>query len=157
MTAIQTAYCEEMKNFYNSTAYTHEYMFGFLNGNDLMMAILNWADFRNLLVNDRAATSKGGMLKIRVRANARQKAALMRKAIKVGTAADLTADKKHNRGENFERIVTENIVGEKWSKDSVPYTEAGDVVYRGIAYQIKLDSAELTNAKTYENFKARLA
>ena len=156
VTAI--AYCEEMRDFYGRTAYTHEYLFGWIEKNDVYAVFLQWDDFKTLLLkNDKAATSKGGMLKIRVKADTRARMILKKKAFIIASADELNADEKHNKGENFERIVTEKLCGEKWEKDSVPYYKAGDVIYKGRPIQVKFDGAELTNAKTYENIKTQLA
>ena len=132
--AIQTAYCEEMKNFYGRTSFTHDYLFGWIDGDKIMATFIDWTNFSRLLLkNDKAATSK------------------------IGSIDELTSDKKHNKGENFERIATEKLCGEQWEKDSIPYYKAGDIIYKGKAIQVKFDGAELTNAKTYENTKALLA
>lgn len=156
--AIQTAYCEEMKNFYGRTSFTHDYLFGWIEGDKIMATFVEWTKFSRLLLkNDKAATSKGGMLKIRVRADSKAKTILKKSAFIIGKIDELTEDKKHNKGENFERIVTEKLCGEQWKKDSIPYYEAGDIIYKGKAIQVKFDGAELTNAKTYENMKTLLA
>ena len=151
--AAQIAYMDSMIDFYNETAYTHEYIFGFTYGDELRAIVLNWKDFRRALKYDKAATSKGGMLKIRVKPDSMTIKAWLRKSFKIGTVADLTADKKYNKGENFERVVTEKLCDEKWEKDSIPYTEAGDVIWNGTPYQVKFNGAELTNAKTFENLR----
>jgi hypothetical protein len=158
LNAIQNAYCEEMKNFYGRTSFTHEYLFGWIDGDKIMATFIEWSNFSRLLLkNDKAATSKGGMLKIRVRADSKARAILKKSAFIIGNIDELTSDKKHNRGENFERIVTEKLCGEQWQKDSIPYYKAGDIVYKGKSIQVKFDGAELTNAKTYENIKTLLA
>lgn len=158
LNAIQNAYCEEMVNFYDRTSFTHEYLFGWLDGDKIMATFIEWSNFSRLLLkNDKAATSKGGALKIRVRADSKAKAILKKSAFIIGNIEELTSDKKHNKGENFERIVTEKLCGEQWKKDSIPYYKAGDIVYKGKAIQVKFDGAELTNARTYENMKTLLA
>ena len=155
---MQNAYCEEMKNFYNQTSFTHDYLFGWIDSDKIMATFIEWKNFSRLLLkNDKAATSKGGALKIRVRADSKAKAILKKSAFIIGNIEELTSDKKHNKGENFERIVTEKLCGEQWQKDSIPYYKAGDIVYKGKAIQVKFDGAELTNAKTYENMKTLLA
>jgi hypothetical protein len=56
------------------------------------------------------------------------------------TAANFKAEcesNKYNKGENAERIVTEKVFGEKWVKDSVPFTDGADVSH----YQIKFQGA----------------
>lgn len=154
-TNLQTAYMDSMIEFYGNTSFTHDYLFGWIDGNDIKAAFINWTDFRRLLLKyDRAATSKGGMLKIRVKADTKARAILKKMAFVVGSVDELTQDSKHNKGENFERIVTEKMCGEQWEKDSIPYYKAGDIIYKGKSIQVKFDGAELTNAKTYENIKA---
>lgn len=154
-TAVQIAYMDSMRDFYGSTAYTHDYLFGWVDGDDIKACFLQWEDFKRLLLKyDKAATSKGGMLKIRVKCDSKARRILEKTAFIVGKANELTVDKKHNKGENFERIVTEKLCGEQWEKDSIPYYKAGDIVYKGKPIQVKFDGAELTNAKTYENTKA---
>lgn len=155
--AAEIAYMDEMIAFYHDTAFTDCYMMGFENNGNLYNVTLKWDEFRAALKYDRAAASKGGMLKIRVKPAAALLNKWARRAVKVGIAAELTEDKKHNRGENYERIITEKLCGEQWEKDSIPYTDAGDVIYNGVSYQVKFFGAELTNAKTYENMKKSLA
>ena len=158
MTKEQITFCEEMVDYYGSTAFTHEYLFGWAENDDVYAVFVDWNLFKKLLLkNDKAATSKGGALKIRVRIDTKARAILKKSAFILGKVEELTADKKYNRGENFERMVTEKLCGEQWEKDSIPYYMAGDINYKGEPIQVKFDGAELTNAKTYENTKRILA
>ena len=50
------------------------------------------------------------------------------------------ANSKYNKGEIFERLVTE-WYGQEWEKDNVPFTDDGDLTVDGIAYQIKYEQA----------------
>lgn len=155
---LEKAYCEEMRDFYGETAFTHEYIFGWTENDNVYAVFVEWELFKRLLLkNDKAATSKGGALKIRVRIDTKARAILKKSAFIIGKVDELTADKKHNRGENFERMVTEKLCGEMWQKDSIPYYKAGDINYKGKPIQVKFDGAELTNARTYENTKRILA
>ena len=72
-------------------------------------------------------------------------------AEKLGAEDLLMLDTKHNKGENFERELTERWTAERWVKDSVPFTVAGDIRIDGVEIQIKLDGAELTNEKSLAN------
>ena len=59
----------------------------------------------------------------------------------------LTSESKYNKGEIFEKLVTE-WYGQTWEKDSIPFTEDGDLTVDGIAYQIKFEQATfLTEAQ----------
>lgn len=154
--AAQIELMEKMKDFYHNTSFTQTYMVGWIEGYDILTVTMEWDEFKKLLKYDRAATSKGGMLKIRVKLDKKAKTILKSKAIVVGKIEELTFDKKHNKGENFERIVTEKLAGCKWQKDSIPYYKAGDIILNGKPVQVKFDGAELTNQKTYENLKELL-
>lgn len=56
-------------------------------------------------------------------------------------------ESKYNKGEIFEKLVTEYFAQE-WTKDNIPFTEAGDIEINGKAYQIKFEKATFTNEKT---------
>ena len=100
-----------------------------------------------------ASSARGGYAKIKVYIPTAECDKLIRrgKAVCVGKEEDLYLDPSHNRGENFERIITEMYTDEKWVKDSVPYWVAGDIEYNGLQVQIKFVGAELTNERTLAN------
>lgn len=60
-------------------------------------------------------------------------------------------DSKYNRGEIFEKMVTE-LNGQEWEKDNVPFTDDGDLTVDGIAYQIKFEKATFTSEKQLARF-----
>ena len=62
------------------------------------------------------------------------------------------AASKYNRGEIFEKMVTEYF-GQIWVKDNVPFTEDGDITVDGIAYQIKFQKATFCNEKSIANLE----
>jgi hypothetical protein len=72
----------------------------------------------------------------------------------LGSAECLVAD-KYNKGEIFEKLVTEYF-GQVWSKDNVPFYIDGDINVNGKKIQIKLDSATLMNTKQIKNIKKAL-
>jgi len=140
---------EEMILNYYRLAAAHKYFIGFILDGRLYLAIVDGELDDDILKLDRASSKRGGMAKIRIRLNKDQKRDLRRAgAVDLGNAAQLDVDDKYNKGERFERIVTERIVGEVWKKDSVPFNVAGDVVWNGFQVQVKLDGAELTNERT---------
>lgn len=141
---------EQMISEYTRMAAAHKYLVGFEHQGKLYYTIYAGMIADDLLKLDRAAQSKGGMAKIRVRLSAKAKAILMAtgKAILLGAADLLETADKYNRGERFERLVTERLTGETWSKDSVPFNVAGDIRLNGEEVQVKFDGAELTNERT---------
>lgn len=141
---------EVMIKVYKRFAAAHKYLVGFIYGDKLYFVTYTDMIADDMLKLDRAAQSKGGMAKVRIKVSAKLKAMLVHsgKAIQLGNASEMDTDDKYNMGERFERIVTEKLVGEKWVKDSVPFWVAGDVRMNGEEVQVKFDNAELSNEKT---------
>ena len=144
---------QEMMNAYNARSAAHAYALGFVQGGHLFVAKLSFAELSKFFKLDRASSKRGGFAKIRIKMSSADRAELARKAEDLGSEDLLTADAKHNKGENFERELTERWTSETWEKDSVPFWVAGDIRVNGEEIQVKLDGAELTNERTL----ARLA
>ena len=138
---------DEMLRTYNAHSAADAYVLGFaFHGELFAIELPELPDA--VLKLDHASSKRGGQAKIRVRVAKAEKLALIAMgAAVIGKVEDLEADPHHNRGENFERIVTE-LNGQRWTKDSVPFWVAGDLSLNGRELQIKLDGAELTNEKT---------
>lgn len=139
---------EEMLNTYEAHSAADAYILGFVHHGELFAAELPELPDAVLKL-DHASSKRGGQAKIRVRVAKADKLALIAKGLAkiIGKAEDLEADAHHNKGENFERIITE-LAGQHWVKDRVPFWVAGDLSLNGRELQIKFDGAELTNEKT---------
>lgn len=145
-----------MKNWmtttYNKNSAAHSYWFGFVVANLLyVVAGMTFEELSAYFKNDRASTAKGGFLKVRIKANSADLKALLPKALLIGSA-DLLLDDHWNKGEMFEKIITEQFAGVKWVKDSVPFFVDGDATINGEKVQIKLNGAELTNEKILKKY-----
>ena len=137
----------EMMNQYNARSASHKYALGFVEAHNLYAVKLSFAELSRYFKLDRASSKRGGFAKIRIKLSSKDRAELSQTAELIGAESLLTADPKHNKGENFERELTERWTGERWVKDSVPFWVAGDIRVDGVEIQIKLDGAELTNEK----------
>lgn len=138
----------EMIARYNALAAATAYIVGFVLGGNLYYTMsAHIAD--QFLKYDRMSSKRGGWAKIRVRLSSADRKALVEcgKAVLIGAAELLETADKYNKGERFERIITETLTGEKWVKDSIPFNVAGDIELNGEQVQIKFDGAELTNEK----------
>ena len=146
----------EMIRRYEALSAAAAYIIGFVQ-NGLLYYILTAEIADDFLKLDHMSSKRGGWAKIRVKLSAANRKALIAngQAVLLGAAADLlnTAD-KYNKGERFERVITETLTAEKWVKDSVPFNVAGDITLNGQQVQIKLDGAELTNEKTLARMAA---
>ena len=138
---------QDMMNRYNAKSGAHTYALGFVFEKRLYAAKLSFEELSRFFKLDHASSKRGGFAKIRIRMTAKDRAELSATAELLGAEDLLTADKAHNKGENFERELTERWTGETWVKDSVPFWVCGDIRVDGVEIQVKLDGAELTNEK----------
>ena len=109
------------------------------------------AEIMPRFLNVEAASRNQGM-NLRLRLTKAQKEAFMKKnPICLGDVDILTAT-AYNKGENFEKAVTEYF-GQEWVKDTIPFYMQGDINVNGKEIQIKLDTATLTNTKQITKLK----
>lgn len=146
----------KMVNFYNSNAYTHNYIFGFtLKGT--VYAVKATSDvLAQILTLDKA--SRGAGYSLRFKPNTGIKLMLMSMGAEPICSteyfAEVKASDKYNNGEVFEKMMTE-LAGQTWEKDNVPFTEDGDLTVDGIAYQIKFEKASFITEKQMVGMMAR--
>ena len=138
----------EMMTAYNARSAAHTYALGFTHAGSLYAVKLSFTELSRFFKLDRASSKRGGFAKIRIKLTAADRAELSDTAELIGTEDLLTKDAAHNKGENFERELTERWTSETWVKDSVPFWVAGDIRVDGVEIQVKLDGAELTNERT---------
>ena len=144
-----------MVGFYNSHSYTHSYIFGFRAAGNIWFVVATAELLPSLLKLDKA--SRGAGYALRFKPNKGQKALLLSLGAEVLCSEkyfdELVASSKYNKGEIFEKLVTEHF-GQTWEKDNVPFTDDGDLTVDGIAYQIKFEKASFINEKQIERMKA---
>ena len=125
-----------------------EYWFGFTFDHKVYAVTgLTFADLLPLLRCEKAAASKGGHSKIRIKARVAECAAFLDRAVCLG-GEEILNDPKWNTGIKFEKIVTERLAGQEWERDSVPFWVGPDIALDGRRIQVKFNGAELTNEKT---------
>ena len=138
----------KMVEFYNTNAFTHNYIFGFrFNGNIWLVKVTSEI-LETILKLDKA--SRGAGYALRFKPNKSIKSYMLSLGAEVLCSEqlfdDLCNNSKYNKGEIFEKLVTE-ISGQTWEKDNVPFTDDGDLTVDGIAYQIKFEKASFINEK----------
>lgn len=139
----------EMVKTYNDKAYTHEYIFGINYKGNIYMVKTTSQLLSLVLKLDKASRGKGYSL--RFKPNNKVRELLLSEGATLICSAEmfgkLASESKYNKGEVFEKLVTE-WYGQEWEKDNVPFTEDGDLTVDGIAYQIKYEQATfLTEAQ----------
>ena len=139
---------QEMMERYHGVSAAQVYALGFPFGGNLYAKKLSFEELSRFFKLDRASSKRGGFAKIRIKMTAKDRAELSATAELIGPESLLVKDSAHNKGENFERELTERWMHETWVKDSVPFWVAGDIRVDGVEIQVKLDGAELTNERT---------
>ena len=135
-------------NAYEANTAADEYWFGFiLNHLVYVVTGMTFDEIARYFKIEKAAASKGGFSKIRIKARVAECAELLPRAIALG-GEEILADEKWNTGIKFEKIVTEQIAGQVWERDSVPFWVAPDIALDGRNIQVKFNGAELTNERT---------
>lgn len=137
-----------IKTYRNYSA-ADSYILGFTYAHNLYMIEVDEIMPRFLSVEE-ASRNQGENLRLRLKKKYREQ--LLRKgAICLGSADCLNAE-KYNKGEIFEKLVTEYF-GQTWNKDTIPFWIQGDINVNGKEIQIKLDSATLMNTKQIARLK----
>lgn len=141
-----------MMETYHKNSAADEYWFGFVLGH--LLYVVCGLTFEELAITfkaDRASSKRGGFAKIRIKATTATLATFANRAVCLGSE-DLLNLAGYNKGEAFEKIITERYTTEQWVKDSVPFWMDGDATINGKKVQIKLNGAELTNEKTLRKY-----
>lgn len=132
---------------YEALAATAQYILGFVDRGIVYAAYVT-ADVLPYVCTVSIA-SRGHGYALRFRPTAAQKMTLLPYAQVVCSEAYFKAacaDSKYNKGEIFEKIITE-AEGQRWEKDSRPFTQCGDINIGGVEYQIKFQNATFTDEK----------
>ena len=146
-----TALFEQMFGTYARKAFTDKYIMGFTFKGNVYYAHMNEMEVKAVMTLDRA--SRGAGFSLRFKPNTTQKIFMLQFAKVLCSVEFFNAEFKackYNRGEVFEKLMTE-FYGQTWIKDSVPFTEAGDIEIDGVAYQIKYEAATFASEKTLMN------
>lgn len=125
------------------------YILGFVYNKMLYFVELEEIMPRYLNVEE-ASRNQGDNLRLRLK-KAHKESFMKKNPICLGSA-DLLIQSKYNKGEIFEKLVTEYF-GQTWEKDTIPFWVQGDINVDGKEIQIKLDSATLMNTKQIKRLK----
>jgi hypothetical protein len=144
---------DRMRKEYESHTAAQGYAIGFHIGDDVYCAMLDRIPRRYTKIQKECSKAGGGYgLYINVNSK-KHKQELLKKAIKVGTLADLE-DAVYNRGVMFEKLVYEINGQEFRGKDSVRFYESGDITINGKEIQVKYEHARICYDKTLKKLRA---
>lgn len=148
---MNTTLFKHMIDEHNRISYTHFYIFGFKYKHNVYFTFTTKEILPYILKMDTASKGQGHSL--RFKPDKAQKLLLLPQAQLLCSEEwfeSQVASCEYNRGDIFEKLITE-MQGQHWTKDHVPFTEAGDIEIDGIPYQIKFEKATFTNEKTLAN------
>ena len=138
---------------YDYHNFTHNYIIGIKWKKQIIACAVTSAILDRIVTLDHASRGEG--YSVRFKPNMKTRMYILRNALatyKICSVDELESvareevGKRTNRGSAFEKLVTEYF-GQEWRKDSVPFTEAGDIEVNGKAYQIKYEGATFCNEK----------
>lgn len=140
---------EMLINGYNRHAYTDKYIIGFTYKNVVYYGFTTAETLDRFLILDMASRGAGYALKFKPHTD--EKLALITACDMKPLASKkffetLVNDSKYNRGEIFEKLITEHF-NQVWEKDNIPFTKAGDIVINDKHYQIKFEKASFISEK----------
>lgn len=143
-----TALFQTMIQKYSKLSFSHDYIFGFKFDGNIYMTIVKASVLPYVLKLDKA--SRGAGMSLRFKPTKEQKTMLLSFGATLLCSEkyfnETVKESKYNKGEIFEKFVTEYF-GQEWEKDSVPFYQDGDITVNNIPYQIKYESATFTNEK----------
>ena len=139
----------EMLGYYERFNKAEKYIIGFAHKGMVYMEIV---DHLNPDMVTLESASKNQGVSLRFRPKSAHKAQMLVESICLGTV-EMLLDEKYNKGEMFEKVVTE-YYGQEWVKDTVPFHKAGDINVGGVEIQIKFEKAALATSKTIEKLLA---
>ena len=145
-----------MVNHYHRLSYTNQYIWGFTYKKVVYMAFTSQEAVERVCKLDRA--SRGAGYSLRFDPTNAQKLLLMTEATVLCSEEffnNEVKNSKYNKGEVFEKMITETVFGQVWKKDTVPFNEGGDIESNGIAYQVKFQKATFCNEKSLANILAK--
>lgn len=141
-----------MINHYRKLSAADKYIVGFVYKHEIFMVEQKEIMPRFLTV-EKASGNRGESLRLRMKKEMKEQLLRNKTCISLGSDSQLI-EGKYNKGENFERLVTE-YYGQEWKKDTVPFWVQGDICLDGVEIQIKLDTATLLNTFQIEKFKKK--
>ena len=155
-----TTYEKIIRDYELTTAAT-KYYFGFDYHGSMYGLEMTYAELSAMFKQDRAAASKGGMIKVRIRSTREQRIEMVHsgRAHLIGKTENIhDKESKYNAGTQFEKWVAEMVYGLEWKVDSTPYWIAGDLNVNGEQIQVKFDDATLTDERaTAKAMRERIA
>lgn len=143
-----------LQDGYNQIAYTDKYILGWTLRHVVYFTVCDRELVDRVTCLDKA--SRGAGYALRFKPNTDQKYMLLANGATALCSEEyfntLVCESKYNRGEIFEKLVTE-YADQEWEKDNIPFTMAGDIEWNGTAYQIKFEKATFTNEKSLMNLR----
>lgn len=148
---------EKMIGIYHLYSASKKYIVGFIRDGKIYYVIVTFEKLAEMLKACKASSKRGGFNKVRVYVSAQLQKELIACGLahEVGTV-DALISSKYNKGEMFEKLITETLTTDAWVKDSLPFYMGGDIQLNGENIQIKLNGAELTNEKCLTNMLKKM-
>lgn len=141
---------------YNARNAAHTYALGFVLKGRIYVVIVTAETCAEYVKLDKASRGAGQSLRFKPNTGDKFNLLTAGKAIELCSVSvfnALVAESNYNKGEIFEKLVTEYF-GQTWVKDNIPFTEAGDINVDGTEIQIKFQGATFCTEKQILRLRA---
>lgn len=142
----------EMFGCYEKLNKAEKYIIGFAHKGQVYMRMVEHIN-PDMVTLESASKNQG--VSLRFRPKSAHKAEMLIESICLG-AVEMLIDSKYNKGEMFEKAVTE-YYGQEWVKDCVPFHKAGDINLNGVEIQIKFEKAAFCTSNTLKRLGVAVA
>lgn len=135
---------QEMITLYNKHNKADEMIYGFIYNHNVY-----YTHHSSGLYLSRQSSNRGGDITLRYRPTKSDKLQALNNAtflISERDFVELVNNSKYNKGEIFEKLITE-LYGQIWYKDSLPFYQGSDLTVDNISYQIKFQGATYCTEK----------
>lgn len=148
---------DRMRRDYERFTGAEGYAIGFHVGEDVYCVMLDKIPRRFTKIQKECSSFGNNVYGLYINVKSKKaKTELLKKAVKVGTLADLV-DEKYNKGVMFEKLVYEMNGQTFRGKDNVRFTEGGDIVIDGKQIQVKYEWARICYDTTLTKLKKGVA
>ena len=143
----------ELRNRMRDIEFTHNYICGFCY-KDMIYYYHTTEIEIDTLKAEKTSSKSGGCTSLKYKPGS-FKSELLKKydckpLISKNDFEEIFQTTKYNRGEIFEKLITE-LYNKEWVKDNIPYDRGADLIVNNIAYSIKFEKGILTTEKFLES------
>lgn len=139
-----------MKTFltinYNKFSKADKYIVGFVFNRSVFFTVVD--DIDQYLKLDTVSGGKGSCLRLSLTNTGKRQLLKLNPTYLCNTQHfyKIVENSQYSKEDAFKKLVFAKFY-KKWEKDNIPFYEGGDMIHKGVQYQIRFENATLTTEK----------